>query len=155
MDVKTKAIGTVSAKDGYRIVLNGRYAAGLAGLDGFSHIVVLWYADRMPDGHDGPFVLDKPYENGPDRMGIFATRSPFRPNGICCTAAKVLDVSADRGTVEVEWIDAADGTPVLDIKPYHPSEDRVRDASVPPWCSHWPQCWEESADFPWEDEFPR
>lgn len=50
-------------------------------------------------------------------------------------------------------LDADDNTPVLDIKPYTPSLDRVESPGVPEWCRHWPKSIEESGDFPWEGEF--
>jgi tRNA (Thr-GGU) A37 N-methylase len=62
-------------------------------------------------------------------------------------------VDLENGLVIVPWIDAEDGTPILDIKPYHPSSDRVRDVRMPEWCAHWPQSLEDSAAFDWEAEF--
>ncbi|MDR0958673.1 MAG: tRNA (N6-threonylcarbamoyladenosine(37)-N6)-methyltransferase TrmO, partial [Clostridiales bacterium] len=50
------------------------------------------------------------------------------------------------------YIEAFDGSPVLDIKPYTPSLDRVELPNVPDWCSHWPKCYEQSGDFEWESE---
>jgi tRNA (Thr-GGU) A37 N-methylase len=46
-----------------------------------------------------------------------------------------------------------DGTPILDLKPYQPAADRIRDVTVPAWCAHWPQWYEDSAIFDWEGEF--
>ena len=70
-----------------------------------------------------------------------ATRSPIRPNPIAVTACALLAV------------DAENGTPVLDIKPYEPSDDKVRDVKMPDWCAHWPACLEESENFDWSKEF--
>jgi tRNA (Thr-GGU) A37 N-methylase len=55
--------------------------------------------------------------------------------------------------VELESAYAEDGTPVIDLKPYHPSSDTVRLAKRPPWCAAWPSCYEDSADFAWDKEF--
>jgi tRNA-Thr(GGU) m(6)t(6)A37 methyltransferase TsaA len=153
MEVKIKTIGKTSLRQGYRIILDKEYLEGLKGLEGFSHAVVLWYADRMPENASCPMVLDKPYRNGPGQIGVFATRSPFRPNNLCISVARILAIDEANGILEVDWLDTLEGTPVFDIKPYHPSEDLVREAKVPAWCSHWPSCREESGTFNWEDEF--
>ena len=58
-------------------------------------------------------------------MGIFATRAPLRPNPIALSTAEVLDIDQANGILRLAYIDALDGTPVLDIKPYTPSLDRV------------------------------
>ena len=57
------------------------------------------------------------------------------------------------GLIQIAYIDANDKTPILDIKPYTPSLDRVENPQVPDWCSHWPHSLEESASFAWESEF--
>jgi tRNA (Thr-GGU) A37 N-methylase len=59
----------------------------------------------------------------------------------------------EKGIIYIPYIDAVDGTPIIDLKPYHPSIDRVRDVSVAKWCDHWPKWYEDSADFDWESEF--
>jgi tRNA (Thr-GGU) A37 N-methylase len=65
----------------------------------------------------------------------------------------VISVDVEKGLVIVPWIDAEDGTPILDIKPYHPSSDRIRDVTMPKWCQHWPQWYEDSGEFDWSAEF--
>ena len=101
----------------------------------------------------GIFVLDKPYKKGPEKIGVLATRSPVRPNPIASSSCALIGVDAARYRLELGYIDAEDGTPVLDIKPYEPSDDMVRDVVMPAWCTHWPKCLEESADFDWGAEF--
>ena len=96
---------------------------------------------------------EQPYKNAPGIMGIFATRSPARPNPLALTAAEVLQLDLKKGIIRIDYTDANDGTPVLDIKPYTPSMDRVESPKVPEWCGHWPKSREESADFAWENEF--
>lgn len=86
-------------------------------------------------------------------MGIFATRSPVRPNPIALSTAEIIGIDYQNGIVQIAYIDANDNTPLLDIKPYTPSLDRVETPGVPAWCSHWPQSLEESASFAWENEF--
>ena len=95
----------------------------------------------------------KPYVNGPDEMGVFATRSPERPNPIALSCAYVTYINEQAGEIGLAYIDANDGSPVLDVKPYTPSLDRVEAPTVPQWCAHWPDNVETSGDFDWEDEF--
>jgi tRNA (Thr-GGU) A37 N-methylase len=68
------------------------------------------------------------------------------------TVVSILGVDQKEGTVQIPWIDAAPDTPIIDLKPYHPSGDRVRDVTMPKWCSHWPKWLEESGSFDWEAE---
>ena len=95
----------------------------------------------------------QPYQLGPDKMGIFATRSEYRPNPIALTAIPVLQIDHDNGVIYIPFIDAEDGTPIVDIKPYHPSVDRIKAVTVPEWCQHWPEWYEDSAEFDWAAEF--
>lgn len=136
------------------IRLNAAYAPALRALEGFGHVVVLWWFHQ----NDDPAlraVLEAPcpYKRGPAVMGTFATRSPYRPNPIGMTVSQVLAVDPARGTLRIAYTDALDGTPVLDIKPYTPSLDRVERPQVPAWCAHWPDSLETSEDFDWVSEF--
>ncbi len=152
---RVNPVGFVRAgREGFRIEIDPAYRQALAGLEGFSHVLVLWWAN-LADGEEESSLLscESPYRNGPQQMGIFSTRSPLRPNPICLSCTGLLSVEQKNGVLNLAYIDAEDGTPVLDIKPYHPSADRVRTAQVPLWCRHWPQSYEDSADFDWEAEF--
>ena len=64
-----------------------------------------------------------------------------------------IQIDHENGLIRIAYIDADDGTPVLDLKPYTPSLDRVESPDVPDWCAHWPRSVEESGDFDWENEF--
>jgi len=57
------------------------------------------------------------------------------------------------GIIYLEYFDAFTGTPILDIKPYIPSADKVENPKVPSWCEHWPKNYETSGDFDWKKEF--
>ena len=98
-------------------------------------------------------MCDKPYQKAPDTMGIFATRSERRPNPVALTVVPLLNIDHEKGIISIPFIDAEDNSPIIDIKPYHPATDRVKDVSMPAWCDHWPQWYEESAEFDWESEF--
>jgi tRNA-Thr(GGU) m(6)t(6)A37 methyltransferase TsaA len=114
------------------IVLDERYQPGLLGLKDFSHIYVFWWFDRN-DTKEKRQVLQVHPRGNPENplTGVFATRSPMRPNLIALTLCKVVSVRDN--VVEVEEIDAFDGTPVLDIKPFLPGNDSTADATAPDW----------------------
>ena len=86
-------------------------------------------------------------------MGVFATRSPARPNPIALTTSEIINIDFTNGMIRVTFIDANDNTPVLDIKPYTPSFDRVETPGVPVWCSEWPKSTEASGCFDWGQVF--
>lgn len=62
-------------------------------------------------------------------------------------------IDIQNGIIGLGYIDANNGSPVLDLKPYTPSLDRVEMPRVPVWCAHWPACAEQSGEFDWEGEF--
>ncbi len=146
-----RSIGRVEAgSDGFAIAVDERYRDALIGLEGFSHINVLWWFHLLdaPE-HRAVMVSEKPYRDAPDRLGIFATRSPVRPNPLALTPVPVLALDLEGGRIAIPFIDAEPGTPVLDIKPYHPAVDRIREVSVPDWCRTWPEWYEDSMTFDW------
>jgi tRNA-Thr(GGU) m(6)t(6)A37 methyltransferase TsaA len=98
------------------IEINPEFTEGLKDLDGFSHIFVLYHLHRI----SGYTLLVKPFLDN-DLHGIFATRSPKRPNAIGLSVLQLVKVTDN--AVYVENIDILDGTPVLDIKPYVPKFD--------------------------------
>jgi tRNA-Thr(GGU) m(6)t(6)A37 methyltransferase TsaA len=148
-------IGYVRAQEGgFRLEIEKRYLAGLKELDGFSHINVLWWC-HLCDSKEYRRSLqcDRPYRQAPAMVGVFATRSPVRPNPVAVSAVAISKIDPQAGVIHVPFIDAEDGTPIIDIKPYHPCADRIRDCTVPKWCRHWPQWYEDSAMFDWSVEF--
>ena len=153
MEMTMREIGTVSAKRGYAVKLSKEFADGLIGLEGFSHVVVVWYASKAPSWDPKELTMEKPYRGAPDRMGVFATRSSIRPNGVCVSVAAVSSVDVKNGAIKLWWIDAEDGTPVLDVKPYYHCSEYARDATFPEWCADWPASLEESGNFAWDKVF--
>ncbi|WP_343209195.1 SAM-dependent methyltransferase [Anaerolentibacter hominis] len=149
------SIGTIHCEqeEAY-IKVDPEFIPALQALDGFSHIQVLWWFSEF-DNAQARTVLEaeKPYKKSPDKMGIFATRSPLRPNPIALSTAEVTYIDHKNGVIGVTYLDAYDQTPLLDIKPYTPSMDRIGTPQVPEWCAHWPKSFEESGEFPWEEEF--
>ncbi len=113
------------------------YAEGLAGLEGFSHVIVIAYLDRVPETQrrvlrvrPRRFLrLGVPLEELPE-VGVFATDSPHRPNPLALSILRLRGVEGRM--LRVEGIDLFNGTPVLDIKPYDASR-AIRDFRVPEW----------------------
>ena len=100
------------------------------GLEGFSHLWLIFVFHGIPAVHWQPMVRP-PRLGGNQRLGVFATRSPFRPNPIGLSAVRLERIEIDQGRVvlHLAGVDLLDGTPVLDIKPYVPYADRIPDAT--------------------------
>ena len=141
-------------EEGCLLIINPEYIPALQALDGCSHLNVIWWFSDF-DSEEARSVLQtpQPYKNAPETMGIFATRSPVRPNPIALSTSEIIHIGYQNGIIQLAYIDANDGTPVLDLKPYTPSLDRVETPGVPAWCGHWPRSIEDSGDFDWEDVF--
>ena len=128
-------IGRVrKAKKKTEIVLDKQYQPGLLGLDGFSHIDVYWWFDRNDTAEKRATLQIHP--SPPGNMahpltGVFATRSPSRPNLIGMTLCKIVSVKDN--VIEIDGIDAFADTPVLDIKPHVPRFDSAPNAKIPWW----------------------
>jgi tRNA-Thr(GGU) m(6)t(6)A37 methyltransferase TsaA len=105
-----KGLGAQHAAEGILDIL-AQYEAGLTDIEGFSHLIVLWVFDRA-----GGFELlgTPPSDNRPH--GVFATRSPRRPNPIGFTVVELIRREGSR--LHVRGVDMLDGTPILDLKPY-------------------------------------
>ena len=102
----------------------------LRGIEGFSHLWIIWQFSEAVRTEWSPTVRP-PRLGGNTRMGVFATRSPFRPNNLGLSCVKLLGVeeTAEHGTVlHVGGADLMDGTPIFDIKPYIPYADCQMDA---------------------------
>lgn len=104
-------------------------AESVRGLDGFSHIWLLFVFHQHLDQGWNPTVRP-PRLGGNRRVGVFASRSPFRPNPIGLSAVKLLQIDSKAGalTLKVQGADLIDGTPIIDIKPYIPYADSIPDA---------------------------
>jgi excinuclease ABC subunit A len=132
-------VGYVQRNDG-KTSLNilEAFIPALKQLEHFSHVRVLWWFHRLQDDRFRRATQNTPpYENAPV-TGVFASRSPVRPNPIGLTTAKIVNVDHERGVVEIAGIDAYDKTPIVDLKAYVPSCDRMKNFRVPKWIAHWP-----------------
>ena len=132
----------------YRLQIDEAYRPALMGLGSCTHAIILWWADKHdnPEDRSSSLVMDLPYAPGL-RSGVFANRSQARPNPIAITTSYLINVDEDSGTIDLAYIDAFDGTPILDIKPYLPMSDRVMDAEYPDWLVGFPDSMEEAAVF--------
>jgi tRNA-Thr(GGU) m(6)t(6)A37 methyltransferase TsaA len=109
------------------VQIDAPYRAGLAGLERASHVVILTWLDRAPRN----LIVQKP-RHSPAASGVFALRSPARPNPIGLHATKLIAVDHKAGLLKLDAIDVLDGTPVIDVKPYFASIDSFPDAIVRP-----------------------
>ncbi len=100
-----------------RIEVLPKYSEGLKDLDGFSHIVLLFHLHEVRDSK----MIVTPFLDTEQR-GVFATRSPKRPNSIGLSVVKLIGV--EQNTLHIENVDILNQTPLLDIKPYVPEFDR-------------------------------
>jgi tRNA (adenine37-N6)-methyltransferase len=115
-----------------RIMLRPELEPALLGLDGWSHIQVLFWPHEVPEDIRGSKAQIHPRDDPENPLqGILATRSQIRFNPVLCTTVKLLSVKDN--ILHVRGLDAIDGTPVLDIKPYVPRFDSVPDATMPDW----------------------
>lgn len=112
-----------------RIVVRPDLEPALVGTEGFSHLIIIWWLHRA----HGPLQLQVHPEQREDTplVGLFATRTPNRPNLIAIKPVRLL--RREGNVLVVEGLDALDGSPVLDIKPYIVRGDLVPDATVPQW----------------------
>ena len=112
--------GIVPALRG-RVTLLPEYKSGdaLRGLEDFDYIWLVWgfHLNREGSG-EGRLTVRPPRLGGNQRIGVFASRSPYRPNPLGLSSVRIVSVHPEKGIIEVEGADLADGTPVYDIKPY-------------------------------------
>jgi len=115
-----------------RIEIEPPFRKGLQGLNEFSHAVIVFHLDRLPSFDPAKQITRNPrgMENLP-AVGVFAQRTKFRPNPIGVTTVELVAVD-DKG-ITVRGLDALDGTPVLDIKPYVPGFDSKGHVRLPAW----------------------
>ena len=139
MEIKLSPIGVAENKEKHHfgnwrevvtdLVINDEYQDALAGLEDYSHLIVVYFMHEVktcdirhiPQGKIGEVP----------EVGIFACRCPARPNHIGISTVKILDIKDN--IVTVQGLDVINNTPILDLKPYTPQYDSVNDAKVPEW----------------------
>ncbi|PVX27162.1 MAG: tRNA (N6-threonylcarbamoyladenosine(37)-N6)-methyltransferase TrmO [Candidatus Bathyarchaeum sp.] len=130
--VRTQAVGKeVRDKNVVsKIVFREDYIEALEGIEEFSHMFVLFWLHEMSDTDRGIMKVHPRGRSDMPLLGVFATRSPHRPNPIGLTRVKIL--KTEQNVVTVQGLDAYDGTPVLDVKPFD-SWDTTKDFKVAEW----------------------
>lgn len=115
-----------------KIEINADLVPGLQGLADFSHIVVVFHLNQIPPFDKAKQLLRQPrgMEHLPP-VGVFAQRTKFRPNPIGVTPARLISIEGN--VLTVSGLDAMDGTPVLDIKPFIPEFDSVQNSKQADW----------------------
>ena len=108
------------------------YTDALLGLDGFSHIMVLYWFDQNDTDEKRRVLQVHPRKDRRNPLtGVFATHSPQRPNLIGLTVCKIISIHGN--TIDIEDIDAIDGSPVIDLKCYIPGSIGEKDVRLPDW----------------------
>lgn len=108
-----------------RVLIDAPYRPGLGGLEGATHVVLLTWLHHSPRN----LIVQHP-RHADEAKGVFALRSPARPNPIGLHVVRLTELDVAAGILEIDAIDVLDGTPVLDIKPYIPAIDAVPDAQT-------------------------
>mgnify|MGYP006301928381 CR=1 FL=1 len=127
------AIGRVE-KNGDRtfLIVDGEYTDGLLGIEGFSHIIVIYWLNENDEPEKRRTLQVHPRHDFSNPLtGVFATRSPLRPNPLALVTCKLLSVEGNR--LEIDRIDAFDGSPVIDIKCYTGQDVAKSEPSYPEW----------------------
>jgi tRNA-Thr(GGU) m(6)t(6)A37 methyltransferase TsaA len=140
-------------KGGIHLEIGEAFRPALKQLEQFSHVVVFWWADQFDNAESRNMLQTRPPYAEKHVTGVFATRSPYRPNPIAITTCKLLGINEQDGIVRISNIDAFDGTPVVDLKAYFPVCDQVKEAHIPEWLSDWPE-WMPDEGLglePWEE----
>jgi len=133
-------IGVVeSVKEGLSSIrIFDEFAEGLKGLDTFSHLIILYWF-HLREGEEGRSVLKvvpRRHPGAPE-VGVFASRSPSRPNPIGLSVSELVKIESN--ILWVKGLDAVEGSPILDIKPYLPRADAFSAAVVPEWTLRGPK----------------
>ncbi len=121
------------AEEPTEIEIDAAWTEALNGVEGFSHIWLVWWLDRFEEAPTSLHIHPERKQDMP-LVGLFATRSPHRPCPIAITVVRLLERRGAR--LVVQGLDAYQGTPILDIKPYLRRGDLVLDATAPEWLEH-------------------
>ncbi len=139
MNGKLRFIGVVEeVEEGEgKIKVFQDYCVGLKDIEDFSHIIVLYWAHLRDSEKERNTLLVFPRRHAVKvEKGVFACRSPSRPNPIGLCVVELMKV--ERCNLTVKGIDALGGSPIIDIKPYLPRSDSIPNANVPDWTLHGP-----------------
>ena len=110
------------------IIVDETFTDALNGIEDYSHVIIVYWMDKVKN-----YVITHRPQGNPDVpvVGIFACRCPPRPNPIAVTTVKLVERNGNK--IKVRGLDILDDTPIIDIKPYWPIYDNVRDGKIPDW----------------------
>jgi tRNA-Thr(GGU) m(6)t(6)A37 methyltransferase TsaA len=115
-----------------------KFCAGLKGIKDFSHLIILYWIHLRDNAEERRTLLVFPRQHALNvETGVFACRSPSRPNPIGLCVVEILKI--EECLLTVKNLDALEGSPIIDIKPYIPRADSIPNARVPEWTSHGPK----------------
>lgn len=126
-------IGWIGKKEStINIEIDPRYKDALLGMEGFSHILVLYWFHENDDSENRNILQVRPRRNPENPLtGVFATHAPVRPNLIAVSTCKIESI--DGTIIRIDDIDARDGSPVVDIKCYVPEKRAFTNLKMPGW----------------------
>lgn len=135
---KLKFIGVVEdAGELSKVRIYPEFCAGLQRLNNFSHIIVLYWLHLRDKENERCTLRVVPRRHpGAPQVGVFASRSPSRPNPVGLCVAELVKI--EDCTLTVKGLDAFESSPIIDIKPYIPRADSIPEARVPEWTSRGP-----------------
>jgi len=131
-------LGTIcKIKGNYYLEIPENFDNYVRVLQGYSHIKIIWWFNKFEkDIYKKTLECNPPYENAP-KTGVFASRSPVRPNPLAMTTAKIISIDKELKRIKVSLLDCFDNTPLLGISPYIPKVDFVSEYRLPNWLKHW------------------
>jgi len=142
MDVKSELrfIGVVekAGEQEAKVRVFSEFCAGLKGIEDFSHLIILYWIHLRDNEEERRTLLVFPRRHAVTaETGVFACRSPSRPNPIGLCVVELLKI--EECLLTVKDLDAFEGSPIIDIKPYIPKADSIPNARVPEWTLHGPK----------------
>jgi tRNA-Thr(GGU) m(6)t(6)A37 methyltransferase TsaA len=140
MESKLRFIGVVekARKQETKVHIFPEFCAGLKGIEDFSHLIILYWIHLRNNEKERQTLLVFPRRHAVNvETGVFACRSPSRPNPIGLCVAELLKI--EECTLTVKNLDALEGSPIVDIKPYIPRTDSISNARVPKWTLQGPK----------------
>jgi len=110
------------------IIVDEKFTDALNGIEDYSHVIIVYWMDKVKN-----YVITHRPQGNPDVpvVGIFACRCPPRPNPIAISTVELMEHNGNK--IKVKGLDILDGTPIIDIKPYWPIYDDVKDGKIPDW----------------------
>jgi len=137
-EAKLKFIGVVeTVGELSKVRILPEFCQGLEHLNNFSHIIILYWIHLRDNERERRTLQVVPKRHpGAPKVGVFSSRSPSRPNPIGFCVAELVEI--EDCVLVVKGLDALEGSPIVDIKPYIPRADSVPDARVPEWTSRGP-----------------